>query len=109
MGSLWDGEICRSSAGIARIPLIVLLGCGGSGAERPAMISNRTPEVVADPAHIAGRWSYRTGSSCEDAEGVGWVRFVWDGAAGHYEERGEVEWPYVTFKVEWWGTATPDP
>jgi hypothetical protein len=111
MGSLWDGEICRSSAAIARIALIGLLGCGSAPPAPPPAIGNsaETGHDEADPQHIAGRWAYRTRSSCGTEEGHGWVSFVWDGAEGHYEERGEVTWPVEHITIGWEGTARFDP
>jgi hypothetical protein len=85
------------------------VGCGTGAGPKPEPIGNATAQQPADPAHIAGRWAYRTRSSCENDEGVGWVEFVWDGAARHYEERGEVAYPYLTFTFVWSGTARLNP
>lgn len=108
MGSLWDGEICRSSAAIARIALIAFASCGAPARPAPPPpIGNTAPAApdTTDPAHIEGRWVYRTKSTCGQEVGSGWVEFVWLERAGMYRETGEVAWPVEASTIRWAGTA----
>src|SRR5690349_11854779 len=104
MGSLWDGEICRSSAAIARIALIASLACGAPARPAPpAPIGNTAPAAphTADPADITGRWGYQTKSNCGREVGTGWVEFAWLPAAKMYDETGEVAWPLEGSTIRW--------
>src|SRR5678815_1647769 len=109
MGSLWDGEICRSSAAIARIALIGVVACAAPApAPPPRSIGNVAPGSLpapVDPAQIEGRWTYQAWSDCRAGEGTGWVDFRWDPDDGSYRERGEVTWPAQGITDRWTGTA----
>ena len=114
MGSLWDGEICRSSAAIARIALIAVASCGGPARPAPqAPVANtgtQVPVPTPDPNEIVGRWTYRARLTCEHYNGDGWVEFDWDPAAGIFQITGEITWPQdPASPVRWWGTARPNP
>jgi hypothetical protein len=56
-----------------------------------------------DPAHVEGRWNYRTRSNCGSVEGVGQVTFRWDAGRRMYEERGSVFWSDSGTTIRWWG------
>ncbi len=56
-----------------------------------------------DPAHVAGRWNYRTRSNCGSVEGVGNVTFRWNSRRNAYEERGSVFWSDSGSTIRWWG------
>jgi hypothetical protein len=66
------------------------------------------PPAPDDPAHVAGRWSYRTESNCGPVAGVGELLFRWDAADGRYDERGCVYWAHSHETIYWWGPQRYD-
>jgi hypothetical protein len=123
MGSLWNGEICRSSAAIARIALIAVAGCGGPRVAPPEpippQVANSGPpwpdaapgtpdaDTAADPAHVEGEWSYSDRATCKNVEGEGTIELEWDSALDAYDVRGNVSWPEFENQsmARFWGTA----
>ena len=79
-----------------------------SVAPEPSAAPSAPTPAPDDPAHVAGRWTYRTESNCGRVAGVGELLFRWDADDGRYYERGCVYWADSHETIYWWGPQRYD-